>query len=421
MKRRSTTAWLTILSGLGALGALAVPSAAADWPQWRGPARDGVWPEAGLPDRLPADGLKPRWRQPIGGGYAGIAVAGGRVYTMDRQKQPRELERVLCLDAATGKTLWAHEYPVAYGKMEYGNGPRSTPTVHGGRVYAYGAVGHLHCLDAETGQVVWARDTVAELKGRVPTWGHACSPLVDGGRVLVQVGAADDACLVAFDRATGKEVWRSLPDRPGYSSPVLIETKAGRHLIYWTAEHVAGLDPATGKVRWKVPHTTNYDVTISDPVWHDGVLLVSDYWEGSKALRLDDPAAKPEPLWDGRRLSLLMSTPLVHAGHAYALDRSNGLKCVELRTGQVKWEGEHVTPRERNPQAALVWAGDPKQGRALIFNARGELILADLSPAGYKPLGKATVLADGTWANPAFADRCVFARNDKEIVCVPLR
>src|SRR3954463_2544603 len=151
-----------------------------------------------------------------------MGVAGGRVYLLDRRKGPPEVERVLCLDAADGKPLWTHEYPAAYGKMEYGNGPRATPTVHAGRVYTFGAVGHLHCLDAATGKVVWARDTVKEFNGRVPTWGHACSPLVDGDRLVVQIGGAPDADLVAFDRHTGKEVWRSLRDRPGYASPQLI-------------------------------------------------------------------------------------------------------------------------------------------------------------------------------------------------------
>lgn len=388
-----------------------------DWPQWRGPHRDGVWPEAGVPERLPEAGLKARWRQPIGGGYGGIAATGGRLYVLDRQTMPREVERVLCLDAATGQPVWVHEYPVHYNKMDYGNGPRSTPTVQGGRVYTFGAVGHLHCLDAATGRVVWSRDTVAELKARVPMWGFASSPLLDGERLVVQVGGEPDACFVAFDRATGKEVWRSLADRPGYSSPVLIDAPGGRQLVAWSAEHVAGLDPATGAVRWRLPHTTNYDVTISDPVYHKGVLLISDYWEGSKALRLDEHGAKPEILWQGRRLSLLMSTPLLRDGYAYALDKKDGLKCIELRSGTIAWEGEHVTPKERNPQASLVWVD---ASRALILNALGELILAELSPRGYRQLGKAAVL-DRTWAHPGFADGCVFARNDKEIVCVPLR
>jgi outer membrane protein assembly factor BamB len=390
---------------------------AAEWPQWRGAARDGVWKEHGPPERFPPEGLTARWRQPVGGGYAGIAVAHGRVYTLDRQKAPREVERVLCLDAATGKTLWTFAYSVSYGKMEYGNGPRSTPTVHDGRVYTFGAVGHLHCLDAVTGKLLWSHDTVKEFQGRVPTWGHACSPLVDGARVLVQPGSEDNACLMAFDRTTGNSVWRTLPDRPGYSSPVLIETPAGRQLIYWTAEHVNGLDPATGKVRWQVPHTTDYDVTISDPIYHDGVLLVSDYWKGSKAIQLDERGLNPKVIWEGRFLSLLMATPLYRDGHLYALDRRDGLKCIELKTGKVKWEGEHVTPKDRNPQASFAWID---ANRALILNTPGELLLAELTPAGYRQLSKATVVGK-TWANPAFAAGCVFARNDTEIVCVPLR
>jgi outer membrane protein assembly factor BamB len=400
---------------LMALAPLVRAAETADWPQWRGPDRSGVWKEKSLPDRFPARGLTARWRKPVGGGYAGIAVAGGRVYTMDRQKQPREAERVLCLDAATGETLWTHEYPVRYGKMDYGNGPRSTPTVHDGRVYTFGAVGHLHCLDAVKGKVLWSVDTVRKFQGRIPTWGHACSPLVDGNRLVVQVGGKNNACLVALDRRRGREVWRSLSDRPGYSSPVLIDTKGGRQLVYWTPENVVGLDPALGNLLWKVPFASTYGVAISDPVWHNGVLLVSGYWEGSKAIRLDDKGKRPKVIWQGSRLSLLMSTPLARGGYVYALDKKNGLKCIELATGKVKWEKEHVTPQGRNPQASLAWAGE----RALIFNAKGELILAKLTPAGYRQLGKAAVIGD-TWANPAFAGKCVFARNDKEIVCVPL-
>jgi outer membrane protein assembly factor BamB len=405
--------WLAALATL-LMFHLAVP--AGDWPQWRGPDRTSTWPEDRLAATFPPGGLKPRWRQPIGGGYGGIAATGGRLYVMDRQKAPEEVERVLCLDAANGKTLWAHAYPVRYSRLDHGNGPRATPTVHEGRVYAFGALGHLHCLDAATGKVLWKRDTGKDFNGRVPEWGHACSPLVDGDRVVVQVGGRPDACLVALNRKTGEEVWRSLSDRPGYSSPVLAETRGGRQLVYWAAEHVSGLDPATGKVLWQVPHTTNYDVTISDPVMHDGVLLVSDYWEGSIALALDERGRGPKVLWQGKKpLSLLMSTPLYRDGHVYALDRHDGLKCIELKTGQVKWQGQHVTPRDRNPHASLVWAGD----RALILNAKGELILAKLSPAGYREIGKVKVIGD-TWAHPGFMDRCVFARNDEEIVCVPL-
>jgi outer membrane protein assembly factor BamB len=389
---------------------------AGDWPQWRGATRNSVAQLEGLPDRLP-ETLPIRWRRPIGGGYGGIAVHTGRVYVQDRQKGPQEVERILCLDAATGRTLWEQAYPVSYGKLDYGNGPRATPTVAGDRVYANGALGHLHCLDAATGQVLWSRDTVKDFHGRVPTWGHSCSPLVDGARVIVQPGGTPDACLVAFEAATGKEIWHSLADRPGYSSPVVFSGSDWRHLVYWTAENLVALEPATGKVLWKVPFgPIDYDVAISDPVFDAGVALVSNYWTGSKAVRLDGRGLNPQVVWEGKQLSLLMSTPLVRNGHAYALDRHRGLKCIELATGKVKWEGEHVTPRGSNPQASLVWVWD----KALIQNEKGELLLANLSPESYRGLGKAAVLGGLVWAHPAYADGCVFARNDEEIVCVRL-
>jgi len=189
---RKTNLRLVCLLSL-TLSAGALPVQADDWPQWRGPDRDGVWSAPSLPDRFPAEPLKPRWKQAIGGGYGGIAIVAGKVYLMDRQTKPREVERVVCLDAATGKPLWTHEYAVNYNKMDYGNGPRSTPTVLGGRVYTFGAVGHLHCLDADSGRVIWDRDTVRDFKGRIPTWGHACSPLVDGDRLIVQIGAKSPA------------------------------------------------------------------------------------------------------------------------------------------------------------------------------------------------------------------------------------
>ena len=389
---------------------------AIDWPQWRGPTRDGRWPEKGLPDRLPAK-LPARWKVPIGGGYGGIAVVSGRVYVMDRVKGPREAERVVCLDAASGERLWVYSYAATYGKLDYGNGPRSTPTVHAGKVYAFGALGHLCCLDAKTGKVVWSRDTVKDFRGKVPLWGHSCSPLVEGKCLIVQVGGTPNAGLVALDLDTGKEVWRSLNDRPGYASAVVVGVGERRQLAYFTPQHIVGLDPATGRRLWQVPFEgIEYDVSITDIVHADGVLLASNYWSGSKAIRLDSEGKNPEVAWEGKGLSLLMSTPLVRGKHFYALDRFKGLKCVEARTGKILWENEHVTPRGTNPQASLVWIGET---RALILNALGELLMVGLTPKGLTRLGKVPILGK-TWAHPAFADRCVFARSDEEIVCVPL-
>jgi outer membrane protein assembly factor BamB len=213
---------------------LATPRAACeDWPRWRGPRADGTWNAPKLPEKWPEGGLKVVWRQPVGGGYAGITVAGGRVYTMDLEAPivprprgkddgtPDGTERVLCFDAATGRLLWSHKYPVKYGDLEgYSNGPRTSPTIHDGKVYTLGAVGHLVCFDAKTGDIVWQHDTVAALGAGVPTWGFAGSPLVDGDNLIVHLGAKDGGCVIAFDRLTGKERWRSLDDPAGYCTPL---------------------------------------------------------------------------------------------------------------------------------------------------------------------------------------------------------
>lgn len=400
-----------------ALHHLVAPAGApgSDWPQWRGKNRDNVWQVKGLPDELP-DELKPRWKKPIGGGYGGIAATGGRVYVMDRQTKPKEVERVVCLDAETGKQLWAHEYAVAYGKMEFGNGPRGTPTVHAGKVYTLGALGHVHCLDAKTGKVAWSLDVVKQFGGKLPIWGHSCSPLVEGRTLILQAGGKGTG-LVALNLADGKEVWRALDDPPGYSSPVIVNGPKWRQLVYFAPKHVFGLAPDTGKVLWKEPFEgIEYGVSISDVVYADGVLLASNYWSGSKAIALDERGLNPKVAWEGKDLSLLMSTPLVKGKHAYALDRFRGLKCIEMKTGKVVWDNEHVTPRGTNPHASLAWVGGD---RALILNTPGELLLVELTPAGLKKRGKASVIGK-TWAHPGFGDGCVFARSDTEIVCVPV-
>lgn len=388
----------------------------ADWPQWRGPNRDGTLVGSTLPEKLPAT-LPLQWKQPLGGGFGGISVVGQRLYVMDRQKTPREVERVLCLDAATGKTLWTHTYPVTYGKLDYGNGPRATPTVHDGRVYTYGALAHLHCLDAVTGKVLWSHDCKEKFGSRIPTWGHACSPLIDGERVLVQVGGPD-ACLMAFDPKTGQEIWRSVGDPPGYASPTILKTDTFRRLVYWTPENIVGVDPDTGKERWKVPFKITYGVSITDIVWDGRIILASNYWTGSKALRLDEKGDNPELVWEGKAWSGLMSTPIVRDGKVYAIDRFRSLKCLELTTGKVLWEGEQVTrERDRNPQASLIASGS----RVLLFNDMGQLILGDLEPTGFKHRGTATILPDSRpWAHHAISDGRVFARTDEEIIAVEL-
>ena len=390
---------------------LSTPAAAEDWPRWRGPRGDGTWQAPPLPEQWPPSGLKTAWKQAIGGGYSGIAVADGLLYTLDRQLQPHEIERVLCFDAATGERHWTDKYEVAYGKVDYGNGPRSTPTVFEGRVYSLGAVGHLRCLDAQSGKRIWTKDLVAEAGAKTPEWGLAASPLIWHDLVIVHPGATPQGCLMALDRNTGREVWRQGDDPAGYATPIVIRHAGRDQLIAWTPLNVLGLDPRTGKQHWSIPYKVTYGVSIATPIFQEGLLFVSGYWEGSKAIRLGEQPGSAELTWeDTRNLRGLMSQPLYRQGYAYMLDKQYGLTCFELATGKKLWDdGNRMTPRGRNPQANLVWLGD--SNRAIILNSEGDLILAKLSPEGYQEQSRTKIIGP-TWAHPAFAGNRVFARTD---------
>ena len=190
---------LIVLVGGSWAGVLPSPLTGDEWPQWRGPNRDGVWRETGIVDKLPAGRIPLRWRAPIASGYTGPTVAGGRVFVMDRQVKPREVERVLCFDWQTGKPLWTDTYDCTY-EVSYPAGPRASVSIDEGRAYALGTMGHLHCYNAADGKILWAHDLKEEYKARVPTWGIAAAPLVDGELVILQIGGSNGACLVALDK-----------------------------------------------------------------------------------------------------------------------------------------------------------------------------------------------------------------------------
>lgn len=389
-----------------------------DWPQFRGPRGDGTWQAPKLPESWPAEGLKAVWRKAIGGGYAGVSVAQGRVITMDRQKAP-EVERVLCFAAGTGELLWEHSYPVTYGKLDYGNGPRAAPTIHQKHVYTVGALGELRCLDSKTGSVVWKRSYLEDFGGRLPTWGFAGSPIVYGDWLIVQPGGENERSIVALDRQTGREIWRSLNDEAGYCTPVIHRAHDQDELICWTPSHLRCLEARTGNLLWSHPYEITYGVSIAKPIVHEGLVLVAGYWHGSKAIALGETPTGARLAWEENRfLRGLMSQPLYRDGFVYLLDKQYGLTCFELKTGKKLWDDKNqMTPRGRNPHASLVWLGDAD--RAIILNEEGELILARLNPQGYDERSRARITGF-TWAHPAFAGKHVFARTDEEIVCVRL-
>jgi outer membrane protein assembly factor BamB len=430
------------------IGVLLVCSAARadDWPQWLGPQRDGVWRETGILNKFPADGPPVRWRVPIGGGFAGPAVANGRVYITDRQlaqgksnpsdpfarSQIPGNERVLCLNEPDGKILWQYDYDCPY-TVSYPAGPRATPVVSGDKVYTLGAEGHLFCFDAQSGKVLWSHQFTKDYKIPTPLWGFAGHPLLDGNKLICLVGG-EGSVAVAFDKDSGRELWRALTAKePGYAPPVIIHAAGKRQLILWHPEAVNGLDPETGAVYWSQPFPTRQALIVSTPRLMNDMLFLTAFYDGSLALKLDGP--KPKVLWKSQKsserdtdfLHSIMCTPFLEDGHIYGVCSYGQLRCLEADTGERVWETMAATTDGkpvRWANAFLVKNGD----RFFLFNEKGDLIIAKLTPRGYEELSRAHLLEPtGTaagravvWSHPAFANRCVYARNDKEIVCASL-
>lgn len=405
-----------------------------DWPKWRGPRGDGTWNAPRLPDRWPDSGLKQIWSIEIGGGYSGVIVSGNRVLTMDRRvergptnsaddKSPgpilSERERVLCFDRRSGNEIWAFGYPEKYGDLEYGNGPRSAPTVHGDFVLTLGTMGKLHCLSLATGRRLWSHDLIEEFGGRLPMWGYAASPLVYRATVVVAAGGKDGYSMLAFDLKSGELKWHSLSDEAGYSWPLLVSRPDHDQMICWTPSHIRGIDATNGSPLWSVPYEVTYGVSIATPIIHQDLVLVSGYWKGSKAIRLGAKSTDASLAWeDERHLRGLMSQPLYRDGFVYLLDKQYGITCFNLQTGTKRWDdGNTLTPRARNPQASLVWLND--EDRIIALNENGELVLARINPNGYSEQSRTKIIGR-TWAHPAFAGRFVIARSDSKLVCVEL-
>lgn len=432
------------LAFFGMLAAILVSTAhAEDWPQWGGMQRDLVWREGGLVDALPAGELPRKWSAPIGSGYTGPAVADGRVYVADRLAD-ENLERLLCFNAADGTPIWTHSYEAEYGRMGYPLGPRATPTVDGERVYHLGAVGHLKCLDVASGDVVWEKNLGTDFGMKLPSWGMAAPPLVDGDQLIILAGGANGALVVSFDKRTGKELWRSLDDEGvGYCPPVIFEYGGKRQLIVWHPTAVSAIDPeAQGKLLWEVPFEVGAGMTISTPRKMDVRLFVTGFYCGPLMIDLGADGVTPNVLWrtaagnnevKNNSLHAVMCTPLVTDDYVYGVGSYGDLRCLDAKTGVIVWETREPTGDGRWWNAFIIPLGDAPVDasgarRVLIHNEQGELILAELSPTGYRELSRSMLIEPTqpimrrmtVWSHPAFALKCVFARNDKELICVSL-
>lgn len=438
----------TVATAISSLLIVLPAALADDWPQWLGPDRDAVWREPGIVEKFPETGLKYRWRAPIGGGFAGPAVQGDKVYVTDRQlpsgtTQPKDpfakgeipgTERILCLDDASGRVLWQHAYDCVY-TVSYASGPRATPVVDGGKVYALGTEGNLTCLDADNGKVVWARDFKKDYGIKTPLWGFAGHPLVDGKKLICLAGG-DGSVAVAYDKGTGRELWRALSAKePGYAPPMIHEFGGRRQLIIWHPEAVSGLDPETGTIFWSHPivPAVRSGMSIPSPLKVGENLFLTSFYNGSLMLHLQGD--KPSEVWRSAKVSEMdtdglhsvMATPFIEGGFIYSPCSYGQFRCVDAQTGKRLWETFAPTAgKSARWGHAFVVKNGP---RFFLFSETGDLIIARLTSGKYEEISRAHLL-DATnpdpgrpvvWSHPAFAHGCVYARNDREIVCASLK
>ena len=419
----------------------------ADWPYHRGNGGLGLWEETGILEKFPDGGLaaRVRWRTPIRSGYSGPAVADGRVFVTDFMytTRPRGIERAVALDEQTGKILWTREWETNYTGLSYDRGPRSTPTVDGDRVYVQGSMGKMLCLDVKTGDILWQKDFKAEYRASIEKWngfyGFVAPPLVDGDRVICKVGGEPNAKIVAFDKKTGKELWRALPGDTGFAYYPLVIINAGRRrqLIAWHEVAISSLDPETGEVFWEHPWKIEAGMGIQAPVQAGSLLFFSGYYQGALVLALDEQKPAARVLWKSTSNSetltdavhAMIMTPVIIGDYIYGIDSHGELRCLNLKTGERVWETQAVTKeRALHATAHFVRNGD----RIFINNDFGELIIARFAPDGYHEISRTQLITPTTpasqrrtggkinWTHPAYANKHIITRNDEEIISVSL-
>lgn len=413
------------------LAASAAQPNAEDWPRWRGPRLDGISRETGLLNEWPKDGPRQIWRIDLAGGFSAVAVADGRLFTQTKEGNQ---EIVLSLDAATGKELWRYRYDADYDahvtftsgpRPETRTGPRATPTVDGDRVYVMGATGILVCLEAKTGKKIWQQEMlrpagkypIADPKGvfepgEVPMHGISSSPLVVGERLFVAPGGPNGKALAALDKNNGRVIWEALDDPVGHASPIWTEVGGSPQLIFLTAIAAVGVAPQDGRLLWRYPWKTTFDLNIATPVYADGqVFISSNYGKGGALLRLTN---KPEPqkVWESLSMQSHFATSVLYEGHLYGFSGTR-LRCVDFQTGKVMWDKIGLG------LGNLVIA----DGKLIILGEHGQLALAKATPTEYTELSRVQIFGEEmlTWTVPVLSGGRLFVRHQNGLLALDMR
>lgn len=382
---------------------------ATDWPQWLGPQRTGVSPETGLLTTWPAAGLNVLWKVPGGDGYSSVAVADGRAITL---VQVGKEEQVLALDANTGKELWCVPIAAAF-KNKFGNGPRSTPTIEGKRVWAQSVSGPLVCLEAGSGTIVWQKDLLKEFGAKNITWGLSASPLIHGNLVLAIPGA-EGAGVAAFDKNDGKLVWKVGDDPAAYASPVAMQVAGKTQIVFFNAAGLLAVS-LEGKELWREPWPTEFDCNICTPLVLGDKLFVSSGEKVGCALLQPGESSQPKVVWESRGAQSVMlnywANAVAHEGYLYGLSGEFSdkihLNCVDLKSGKLMWS------REDFGKGAITLA----DGHLFITTKPGELVLVQATPSQYTEKARLSILGENRTV-PTIAYKKMYLRDRKDILCL---
>lgn len=382
---------------------------ALDSPQFLGPNRDGVWAQSVASLDWKKNPPEELWRKAIGAGWSSFAVVGRRALT---QEQRQDEELVTCYDLASGELLWAHSDQARLESGMGGLGPRSTPTVVGEKVYAFGGTGILNCLDLKTGKLIWRQDLGPQMQGHFPEWGKSTAPLLAGSSIVVSGAEKAGPTLLAFDAESGEESWIYEGKGASYSSPRLLEVGGVRQIVSVNGQDVCGLDPSTGEQLWFYDWPGKYP-KVAQPVLvgKDQILVTAGYGMGSFLLKIQkgEAAWSVEELWKSKKMKTKFSSAVTLDGYAYGLD-GGIMACIDLRTGKRMWKGG----RYGFGQQLLV--GD----QLLVQAEQGDVALVKAQPTAYLETARIKVLNHMTWNTPTLAGRYLLLRNDREMVCYRL-
>jgi outer membrane protein assembly factor BamB len=421
MSRRAVKV-LAIVTALAAVGGGGmVPQAqqrpaatGTDWPQWRGPRRDG-FVDAALPAQWP-DALKKRWETPVGAGHASPVVSGNRVVVIAREG---DQEIVRALDVASGKEIWRAAYTAPYdvnpAARSHGPGPKSTPAIAGGRVFTLGIGGILSALDLASGKLIWRVPAPAVL----PDYGTATSPLVDpdnpkgGTSVIAHVGGYESGALTSFDAATGKPRWQWKGDGPGYGSPIIATFGGIRQVIAQTQKLLVGLDASTGTLLWQMPFTTDFDQNAFTPVVFQDLLVFGgiDWPLTAIRLKLDDGRWIGETVWTNPQTPMSMSSPVLIGGTIYGLTtRSSGqFVAIDAASGKTRWNTQGREGENASILGSASWL--------LASTTDGHLVVARANPQKYDEVRRYQIAPSALWAHPAITGNSIIVKDADKVIC----